>query len=301
MSQYENLKALAKTLEQIFPEIGAIASLKVLGEGFRSIVVETDGGQVFRIGKNSYAARGYRKEIHLLPILRPYLPFSIPEPRWYKDCSRKFPFGVMGYPKLPGQFLSPKMLSKKNQKPLTSDIARFLLSLHRFPLDKAVELGVPDFESLKPDLEEVRQETLSLLQNVVTRAAYREISRWWDDFIQDGRMQQYTPVLLHGDLWYEHILVNKANTTVVGILDFEEAAIGDPAHDLSTQFHLGKTFAKLVLHAYQDQGGVINEWLWYRMNKLYVLRELTGLLFSIKVKDPVEIEESIKKVQRCFV
>ncbi|MFX1535734.1 MAG: phosphotransferase family protein, partial [Promethearchaeota archaeon] len=141
MSQwYENLNALGKALEQTFPEIGTITSLKVLGVGFRSVVVERDGGLVFRIGKNVYAVKGYTKEMHLLPVLRSYLPFSIPEPRWYKNSSQKFPFGVMGYPKLPGHCLSPEMLSKKNQKHLTSDIARFLLFLHRFPLDKAVEL-----------------------------------------------------------------------------------------------------------------------------------------------------------------
>jgi len=94
--------------------------------------------------------------------------------------------------------------------------------------------------------------------------------------------------------------LDKKSNSVIGVLDFKDAIIGDPAIDLATQLHLGKNFARLVLKAYQDQKGVVDEWLWYRMKKYFVLRELRWFYFALKVENLVEFEESIRKIRRSL-
>ena len=39
----------------------------------------------------------------------------------------------------------------------------------------------------------------------------------------------------YGDFWYENILVDEASEIIVGIIDFENATIGDPVQDFATQ------------------------------------------------------------------
>ncbi len=92
--------------------------------------------------------------------------------------------------------------------------------------------------------------------------------------------------------------MDKKSNSVIGVLDFKDAIIGDPAIDLATQLHLGKNFARLVLNAYQDQRGVVDEWLWHRMKKYFVLRELRGFYFALKVENLIEFEGSIRKIRR---
>ena len=117
-------------LELAFPDIGNVAPLRLLGEGFRSFVIGTAEGIVFRIGKNAHAAEGYTREGRRLPVLRPHLPVPVPSPQWYVMSSDKFPFGAMGYPKLRGRSLTPGLLSKGDEGGIATGIARFMLALH---------------------------------------------------------------------------------------------------------------------------------------------------------------------------
>ena len=70
------MNRVAESLENAFPEIGAVAPLTRIGEGFSSLVVETAGAIVFRIGKNRFSAEGFAKEARLLPALADYLDWN---------------------------------------------------------------------------------------------------------------------------------------------------------------------------------------------------------------------------------
>ena len=124
------------------------------------------------------------------------------------------------------------------------------------------------------------------------------MSLWWDAFLTDPHVRRYEPVVRHGDLWYEHVLVDDSGTNVVGVLDFEDTAIGDAAVDFATQVYLGEDFMRLVVDTYRDMGGVVDEWMWHRMERLQVLRELRGLRSAIRLDDRAEIEESVEKLRR---
>ena len=81
---------------------------------------------------------------------------------------------------------------------------------------------------------------------------------WWDELLADSELTGFTPALRHGDLWYEHVLVAEESGRLTGVLDWEGAALGDPARDLAVQFHLGDDFAEATLAAYASRAGDVD-------------------------------------------
>lgn len=293
-----DLGEVGLALQRIFPRFGNIAPIRVLGDGFCSVVIETAEGHVFRVAKNPAAMAAYAKELRLLPALSACISTAIPHPRWYAEPSDDFPYGVIGHVKLPGKPLVPELLSSTNVKSIASDIADFLLDLHRFPVDEARELGLAESEDPISELEELRDGVLPALGDLLTGAEYRVVEYWWDEFLNDRQMRHHTPVLQHGDLWYENILVDESAGNVTGILDFGDARIGDAAQDFATQLHLGVDFAAAVIDTYRLAGGTLNKSFPHRIQRFWEFREFDGIQFAIQFDDTEELRDSVRKL-RC--
>ena len=291
------LDQFEEALQRVFPEIGAVAPLRLLNGGFRSIVVETAGGAVFRIGKNAEAWAGYLREWRLLPRLRGRLPLAVPDPRWYAAPSAHFPHGLMGYPRLPGTSLLPEHLSAANETRIASDLGGFLAALHRFPAEEAEALDLPPSPAADASWQALRDAVLPPLRSALSAAEYRAIVRWWDSFLADQEMGRYAPVLCHGDLWYEHLLVDGARRRLVGIVDFEGAGLGDPAQDIATQLYLGEAFAARVVDAYLGAGGAVDGGFNHRVRRLWEVREFGGVAYAVRYDDQPELADSLKKLR----
>jgi aminoglycoside phosphotransferase (APT) family kinase protein len=292
-----DLAQLASALHTAFPELGAIEPLYVLGSGFRSVAIETAAGQVFRIARNQTAASGYAKEWQLLPIIAPRLPVAVPAPRWRAGPSPDFPFGVIGYAKLPGIPLQPAMLTSTAAiKRLAHDIADFLLALHRLPLTTLAPLDLPGPRPNRQELTAIWAAIQPVLRAALTSTEVATLHAWWAEVLADQRLWRYTPTFHHGDCWYENILIAPATLRVVGVVDFEQVGPGDPARDLATQYHLGEHFGDEVLVAYRALAGAVDPDLPHRVRRQWELREVLGLGSALR-DDPTEIADSIRKLR----
>jgi hypothetical protein len=69
--------------------------LTLLGSGFRSIVAVDASETVFRAGKSSTVAKGYRMEMQLLPIVQKHVDVRVPIPTMFLAPSEEFPGGVL--------------------------------------------------------------------------------------------------------------------------------------------------------------------------------------------------------------
>ena len=109
------------------------------------------------------------------------------------------------------------------------DLGRFLVALHAFPTERARALGVLFFgpaewrawlEGFCADLRNRVVPLLSPDERVRAEVVFSGIGGF--DFV---------PALVHGDLGPEHVLCRDGR--VVGVIDWSDARIGDPALDLA--------------------------------------------------------------------
>jgi aminoglycoside 2''-phosphotransferase len=92
---------------------------------------------------------------------------------------------------------------------------------------------------------------VSPLLDEAERAA---VARFWDGYLNDDAMFDFTPALIHSDLGMEHVLVDDGARRVTGVIDFGDARVGDPALDF---VGMGTTLQRQVLDSYggpQDAG-----------------------------------------------
>jgi aminoglycoside phosphotransferase (APT) family kinase protein len=289
---------LATQLSRTFPDLGPVEIERVLGTGFNSMAVQTTSGLVFRIARASHVSQGYQLEQRVLPINAPLLPVAVPEPRWVVERSNDFPFGVSGYPMLPGPPLTEETFDEGDAESLASDVAALLLAMHRIPAKVLTPLDLPGPEPRVEHYHMLRAETSPLLRERLNVNEYERIDAWWESFLNDPRAHSFEPKLSHGDLWYENMLVDDEARGFTGVVDWEHVSLMDPALDFSTQLHLGERFLALVIDAYRAFGGTFDENDEYRMRRLWELREFYGVLYCVRFPDDEEeMEDSIRKLR----
>jgi aminoglycoside phosphotransferase (APT) family kinase protein len=287
---------IARALSETFPELGRVAVRSVLGRGFNSVAVETDGGLVLRIARTEGTAERFARERRLMPVLRAHLPVAVPDPRWLVERSERFPFGVAGYPKLAGRVLMPDMLDG-NRQALAGSVGETLLALQRIPLSEVDGAGLPTPADRPADYRSLEEETRPALRERLSAREFAHVERWWASFFADERMERYGPVLVHGDFWFANMLVDDGATRLTGVVDWEHAALGDPALDFSTLLHLGAAFTEQTIEAFREAGGAFDDEAAYRMRRLWELREFYGILYSVRFRDDEEMEDSIRKLR----
>jgi aminoglycoside phosphotransferase (APT) family kinase protein len=101
----------------------------------------------------------------------------------------------------------------------------------------------------------MRDDTSPALLSLLSIDEYTRIVRWWEDIFAEDTSHDTEPVLCHGDLWYENILVNPDVAALAGVADFENATLADPAQDFAMQMRLGRRFTARGIAAYRAAGG----------------------------------------------
>lgn len=294
-----DLAALTQSLTDAFPQVGEIAPLTLLGIGFGSVAVKTAGGVVVRVARNAYAQAAHTREARLLPAIRQRLPTAIPDPRWRAESTEGLPYGAIAYPRLSGIPLTPERLTEANTPTLAHELATFLLALHRIPLDEALTLGVVSAERRRLADAEQSGAALVILRAGLTRDEFAAVERWYVGRRADETLTQYPLTLLHGDLWYENILVDDEAAHIVGVVDFEHAGIGDPADDLATLRYLSEGFSQAVMTEYlaMSDPTIPGEQFDQRVRACWEAREFLGVGFAA-LYDPAELPDAIEKLRR---
>jgi aminoglycoside phosphotransferase (APT) family kinase protein len=206
-----------------FPEFD-FRDVSVVEDGWDSLVLEIDGAWIFRFPRRPEVERWVEREIALLPELAATLPVAVPR---FEYIARN---GVacVGYRKLDG---SPAHTGLG--APAGCDLGRFLTALHRFPVKRARALSVPYFEppAWRDRFHDLcagfRRRVFPLLGE-----GEREVAR--RVFAQVAELD-FAPALVHADLGPAHVLCRDGR--VVGVIDWSDARVGDPAIDLAWCLH----------------------------------------------------------------
>ncbi|MCC6236581.1 MAG: phosphotransferase [Dehalococcoidia bacterium] len=270
---FADLQRVARAIEARCPEAAPAGPLRVLGEGFFSLAVTTASGFVFRLGTSPDVFARYEREWRVLPWLASHrLPARVPAHRWLFEPSADFPFGGIGYPLIEGRTLTQEDADGPMAQALAAQIAAFNLAVHRLPTAEAFALGVPDGRDLNREWHLTdRDVSLHALRGVLTSAELAVIEAWWRGFMAYFEARAYAPVMTHADIGDENLLVDASGTHLVGVLDWEHCAVGDPLDDFRHLQYLGPDFLRLALEAYAGLGGTafphVEEdlaWRWQR-------------------------------------
>ena len=209
---------LVEVLRERHPELD-VRDVRTIEDGWDSLVLEIDG-YIFRFPRRPEVVAWVEREIAFLPELAPTLPVEVPR---FEYVGRD---GVayVGYRKLDGAPATPGLDEQSGV-----DLGRTLVALHAFPIERAGALGVPffdpaawreHFERFCTDLRTRVGPLLEPGERLRAESLFAQVAGF--DFV---------PVLVHGDLGPEHVLCRDGR--VVGMIDWSDARIGDPALDLA--------------------------------------------------------------------
>jgi aminoglycoside phosphotransferase (APT) family kinase protein len=207
----------------------SVRGTEVSGNDFDTAVVTDSKDRRWVVRAPQRAAAGAQLEsemallAHLADPTRATLPFAVPAPAG----SATLPEGgrCVVYPYLPGSPLHPGDLAPGPG--LAAALGRALATLHDVPRSVVEDAGMPVYEAT-----EYRERRLSELDRAAStgHVPARLLARW-EKALEDVGRWRFQSCVVHGDLVAEHVLVDDGQ--VVGMLDWSEARVADPADDLA--------------------------------------------------------------------
>jgi len=222
------LAALATAAVPALDVVGVILSHQT--PEFVYCVAEDTTGRRWgiRLPRHQAAAAASESENKLLSSLRgavagASLPFEIISPSGFATDENGFQ--AMVYLEPPGDPLALELLEAGPG--LAASIGRAIAAWHGIAPALVTEAGMP---SLTPQAYRAR------LRQEVDRAdqsghvTFRLIKHWREWLDQDSNWV-FTPVVIHGDMAAEHILVQGERVTA--LIDLTEVKVSDPAEDLA--------------------------------------------------------------------
>jgi aminoglycoside 2''-phosphotransferase len=274
-----------------------VDEVRYLAEGWDSTVFLVNGSLLFRFPKRAEVAAALEHELRLLPELGPTLVTPIPCFRYVVRDHSVYPWTFAGYPLIDGVPADQFALDETATLTLAREVGGFLWQLHAFPVSRATALGVEPahvaggVQSFRRFVAMVQEQVTPLLD---TTEAHR-LAHWFDEVLTQG-IVDFEPVLIHGDLGLEHILVDPSGGSLAGVIDFGDAGTGDPAVDFAGLLSgLDEPAARAALAAYgrPDDAAIFRRAGWYRD-----MSPLHEVIYGRAIRDKQHIERGLSRLRR---
>jgi aminoglycoside 2''-phosphotransferase len=255
-------------IDEEFPDI-QWKTYRYITRGWDHVVLILDDQIVFRAPKNSEYKEEFANEIALLEYLNKKVSVRIPE---YVYVARDQSFA--GYPLVKGEELTPSrftLLSVPEKELIARQLAEFIATLHATPRSLIHTYGVR-IDDQYALCKELQDDVENLLY---TRMNKKEIILIEDFFteLMATLNHSYPKALVHNDLGSEHIFWD-VRENQIGIIDFSDRSLGDPAIDFTGLFEYGPRFQKHVYELYEghkDERMYCRSYLYYKRVPLYFM------------------------------
>jgi len=251
-----------------------ILSLKRAGEGMHNEAFLVNGSYIFRFAKTEGDRQKIKKESLLLPVIKPLLSVTIPAPEYVSPD-----FSFIAHKKLSGTFLTKELYKASTptkQRTLLFSLAGFLTALHKINIEalNVPEVERTDFEAVyREDFKEIKQRLMPLL----SADEQTFVESRFHSYFENRENFNYKPVLLHSDFSLDHILLRTDRQTLNAVIDFGDAAIGDPDYDLFYLYkEMGEAFILDLLGFYRSP------------NHSLLLEKLRFFVFVEDLQDRIE-------------
>lgn len=245
---------------------------------------------IVRSPRHDAAGAAMEGEVALLQELadaadRGLLPFDVPRPAGFAPL----PEGgrAMLYPELVGTPLDAAALSPAS--PLLRSVARSIAAVHQLSGAVVRTAGLPDY-----DAEGYRERRLAELDEAArTGHLPQRLLRRWEHALEDLSLWRFATTPVHGDLASEHVIVD--GDDVVGIVDWSEARVADPADDLAWLLaSVPAASADAVMEHYAaGRDGAADEAFEARATLAGELAVARWLMHGVRVRSDEVIEDAI--------
>lgn len=269
------------------PDLGATSAVAV-GDGWASDTFLVDGRWIFRFPRTDAVGADLRKEMRLLPELIRHVGFEIPRFEWVGE-HRGRPFA--GYDRIEGYPVD--LMDLESSPKLAGQLGRALRELHDFPVGEARTLldSQGSVEGWREGYEDLRSNTRDRIVPLLDTEVARALERAFDTFLG---CVDFVPVLVHRDLGTEHVLVRRGELT--GIIDFEDATVGDPVIDLvGFAIQLGSPWRDRIAEAY---GTPLDDASLDRVRFYVVTGAVHAVLYGLDVGDRALVEDAVVNIGR---
>jgi aminoglycoside 2''-phosphotransferase len=233
------LPDLLASIAAAFPEL-SWSRVRTIDGGWDHQVVVLDERLLFRFPNEQYYRDVLPLEIAALEQLDGTVAAAVPRMTHVApDAS------FAGYPLLPGEPLTPARfasLPDADRAAIATQLAELLTAMHtRVRIDAVVPLW--DVAEENDAAERVARDRLPALLTPPQLAAALAILDDARALVAEAPVQ----VLLHGDVYADHLLWDGRRLAVI---DFSDLARGDPAVDLADLGVYGRPFLEAVLEQY---------------------------------------------------
>ncbi len=242
-----NPQAYQAQLEQAYPELTIqSAQLNTLGQNSDILIVNDN--LIFRFPRYAEGIRRLAGEVKVLQALANKLPLPIPQPE-YIQLGTEAGQAWIGYQLIQGEPLwreDMPNLDDAGRQHYAHQIGDFLRTLHQIPSTDLPPLEIDDkLEFWQDFYAQIQNKLFQFMRSDATR----ELQEHFEAYFKNIKDYAYTPALRHGDFGTVNILHDKSIPTITGIIDFGDAALGDPAIDYAgLQSGYGEEFVKLVVN-----------------------------------------------------
>lgn len=284
---HENLEI---NIRKIFPNLGWKKS-KFIAAGWDHDILMLDKKFVARIPKNSDAKKRMQIDFCLLTYLQNKVDADIPTAITKDDKTKIAIYKVVaGTAVAEGRY---KKLNTSEKDKFAKNLAIFLSQIHNLPVADARKCRVP-IRSLTSQNREVKN-NIRFIYSHLTQQEKKVL----DNFIISRKflLKEIKPVLIHGDLTSDNVFADKHYKNNLGIIDFSDSVIGDPAKDFAALFSYGEKFVNNVIKYYQttpDSG------LFERARVYYQDEAIKLLVLAIKGSKFINKKDAKKLFQERF-
>jgi aminoglycoside phosphotransferase (APT) family kinase protein len=278
-----------------FPELRG-ATIRELAAGWDNVVHLVDERWAFRFPRRAIAVPGVEREIAVLPRLAGHLPLSIPEPRFIGAPTPEYPWPWFGAPFLPGDELAEARLPDGRRVELGALLGGFLRALHAPGLARRIAPSLPVDPMRRADMgfrvPQVRRRLDQAVESglwEMTDATERLLAA------AIGLPPPSRVLVLHGDLHMRHVLVD-ADGRATGVIDWGDAAAGDPSVDLSIGY---ASLAGEARAAFLDAYGPVDGLTELRARVVAVSLGAALLVYAVDREMPGLRDESARSLERA--
>lgn len=224
--------------------------IDVLEDGWDHVIVVARNSIAYRFPRTKEQETKILVEANFLKTFSKESPLKAPQLKIAHNDPLDLTYAT--YKFIPGEKLSPEVFSKLSppiKARIAFDLSGFLVNLHRFPVRRALALGL---KQNNPKLYWQNRLTKIKMQ---TFPKIKEAERSWvlklfSNFLRLLETQPPKPVVCHNDLAPEHILYDPKNQKLSGIIDFGDLSLGDSAYDFQFEFDYGQKFLENVCANY---------------------------------------------------